>query len=180
VQNTDIRRQRILQQSSRKTASRPSTAISFFDQVQSTSKRAKSSDPEIFTTFSKYVGKERKEKETKSHRDREKHRDKSIQKERRKVPCAIVDDHSRAASGIHGNNNNNNSNNTTPAAAIQDSERNPTLATPRFSFAFDVASLGASQQASEQQTAVVQALEAAAPERLLRRTLIAKKGNYKL
>ncbi len=44
-------------------------------------KKSKSSDPEIFTTFSKYVGKERKEKETKSHRDREKHRDKSIQKE---------------------------------------------------------------------------------------------------
>jgi hypothetical protein len=67
---------------------------------------------------------------------------------------------------------------TTPAA-IQDSERNPTLAIPRFSFAFDVASLPASQQASEQQTAVVQAL-VAAPERLLRRSLIAKKGNNKL
>jgi hypothetical protein len=66
----------------------------------------------------------------------------------------------------------------TTTAAIQDSKRNPTLATPRFSFAFDVASLAASQQASEQQTAVVQALEPA-PERLLR-TLIAKKGNNKL
>jgi hypothetical protein len=44
----------------------------------------------------------------------------------------------------------------TTTAAIQDSEKNPTLATPRFSFAFDVASLAASQQASEQQTAVVQ------------------------
>jgi hypothetical protein len=72
-------------------------------------KKRKSSDPEIFTTFSKYVGKKRKEKETKSHRDREKHRDKRIT-ERRKVPCAIVDDHSRAASGIHGKNNNSNDN----------------------------------------------------------------------
>lgn len=63
---------------------------------------------------------------------------------------------------------------TTPAA-IQDSERNPTLATPRFSFAFDVASLAASQQASEQQTAVVQALEAA-PERLLRSQPCRQKG----
>ncbi len=45
---------------------------------------------------------------------------------------------------------------TTPAA-IQDSERNPTLATPRFSFAFDVASLAASQQAKRAtDTAVVQ------------------------
>ncbi len=42
----------------------------------------------------------------------------------------------------------------TTTAAIQDSERNPTLATPRFSFAFDVASLAsrASEPASQRAT----------------------------
>lgn len=87
VQNTDIRRQRILQQSSRQTASRPSTANILLRSGTIHFKKSKSSDPEIFTTFSKYVGKKRKEKETKNHTETERNTETKAYRKKESTLC---------------------------------------------------------------------------------------------